>query len=91
MNEELMAKALREHEKREELLDALHARAMGGDNEAACILLQQPTRVVLDDGARFCNTKMAYLAIWEALTSRKISIPDARELVAIMDSIEKYL
>jgi hypothetical protein len=66
----------------DELIASLMDRAMDGDLEAAKLVLAQPRRINIkpteDDGAS------PRYVVWDALVAGRITLPEARELLAIL-------
>jgi hypothetical protein len=70
---------------REALLKALTERAIAGDNEAARLALAEPRCIRVessDEGAA-----PSRYDVWASLTSGKITLPEARELLEILSHL----
>jgi hypothetical protein len=70
---------------RTELLAALHARAVGGDNDAARILLAEPRRIAIDNTQG--DDPPSRYDVWAALCKGVMTLPEANAWLEFLGRI----
>jgi hypothetical protein len=77
----------------DELIASLMDRAMDGDLEAAKLVLAQPRRINItppEDGGGF-DARSTYRSLWDALVEGRLSVQETRDMLDVLQRVERYL